>query len=171
MEEIKETSSSPPMELSAKDQGMSTNTKVGIAVGVVVGLIILILVLVFLLNNPDTTSTLRDLFIIVLAFESIVIGTLLVILVYQLITLTRMLRDEIKPMIESTQDTVNTVKGTATFVSQRVTKPAIQVSGYAAGIARSVSVLIAMLPRRRSSTSESSSTEEAAPQSGQGDEA
>jgi hypothetical protein len=147
MEEAKELQAFQAGE-NDKD-GLSTGVKIGIGIGVIVGVAVLVLVLIFLLNNPDTTETVRDLFIIVLAFESLIIGTLLVILVYQLITLTRMLRDELQPMIESTQETLNTVKGTATFVSQRVTKPAITASGYAAGIARSLRVLAAMLSRPR----------------------
>ena len=73
----------------------------GDGVGIVVGILVLVLVLVFMLNHPGTTQTVRDLFIIVLALESLVIGTLLVILIYQLIVLIRMLRDDLKPMIES----------------------------------------------------------------------
>jgi hypothetical protein len=72
-----------------------------------------------------------------------------------------MLRDDLKPMIESTQETLNTVKGTATFVSQRVTKPAIKASGYVSGISRSIGVLVAMLPRRRGSNPGPASDDEA----------
>ena len=161
MQEITETPTSDTIEPGEKKQGLSTVAKIGIGVGVVVGLAVIILVLVFLLDNPGTTATVRDLFIIVLAFESLVVGTLLVILIYQLITLTRMLRDDLKPMIESTQETLNTVKGTATFVSQRVTRPAIKASGYIAGISRSIGVVVDMLPRRRGSGSGPASVDEA----------
>jgi hypothetical protein len=153
MEEITETQTSDTFEPGEEKQGLSTAAKIGIGVGVVVGLVVILIVVGFMLDNPDTTATLRDMFIIVLAFQSLVIGTVLLILVYQLITLTRMLRDELIPMIESTQETLNTVKGTATFVSQRVTKPAIKASGYIAGIGRSIGVVVAMLPRRRGSDS------------------
>lgn len=143
-----EISNEIPTEPDNTD-GWGTGTKIGISIGVILGVALLILVLVFLLSNPGTTQTIRDLFIIVLALETLVIGTLLVILIYQLITLVRMLRDDLKPIIESTQEAVNTAKGTTTFVSQRVTKPAIEAAGYATGIARSISVLFQMLPRRR----------------------
>jgi len=167
MHEVTETQSRSTPKLGDDKKGLTTAGKVGIGVGVVVGIVILVLVLIFLLNHPGTTETIRDLFIIALALESLVIGTLLVILIYQLIVLMRMLRDDLKPMIESTQETLNTVKGTATFVSQRVTKPAIAASGYAAGISRSFGVLIAMLPRRRRSTPAASSSEKAAPVPGE----
>jgi len=167
MEEVKETQGLATPERDDEKKGLSTAAKVGIGVGIVVGIVVLVLVLVFLLNHPGTTETVRDLFIIVLALESLVIGTLLVILVYQLIVLIRMLRDDLRPMIESTQETLDTVKGTATFVSQRMTKPAIAASGYAAGISRSIGVLIAMLPRRRRSTPAPSFSEEAKSESGE----
>jgi hypothetical protein len=161
MEEIKDTPTSDTFEPGEEKKGLSTGAKVGIGVGIVVGLIVILIIVGFMLDNPDTTATLRDMFIIVLAFQSLVVGTLLLILVYQLITLTQMLNDDLKPMIESTQETLNTVKGTATFVSRRVTKPAIKASGYVAGISRSIGVLVAMLPRRRGSNPGPASDDEA----------
>ena len=152
MEEIK--MDNPSLEQGDdKDDQLGMPAKVGIGIGVVVGVALLVLVVILLLKNPGTTETLRDLFIILLALESLVIGTLLLVLVYQLITLVRMLRDDIKPIIESTQETVNTAKGTATFVSQQVSKPAITALGYASGVARSLRVLGQMKPRRQRSTS------------------
>lgn len=153
---------SPPSTQSSDNDGMSSQTRIGIGVGVLVGGALLILVLYLLLTHSAMTETVRDLFIIVLALESLAIGTLLVVLVYQLIVLIRVLREDIKPIVESTNETVNTVKGTATFVSQRVTKPAITASSYASGIGRSVSVLLQMLPRQRRSMPTPSSDEETA---------
>lgn len=153
MEEIK--TDNPSLEQGDdKDDKLSRPAKIGIAVGVVVGVALLVLVVILLVKNPGATAAIRDLFIILLALESLVIGTLLLVLVYQLITLVRMLRDDIKPIIESTQETLNTAKGTATFVSQQVSKPAIAALGYASGIARSLRVLGQMRPRRQSSSSE-----------------
>ncbi len=157
---MEETQRSPSQEQGNNQKGLSTAAKIGIGVGILVAVAILVLALIFLLSNPETTQTVRDLFIIVLALESLVIGLLLVILVYQLIVLIRMLRDDLKPMIDSTQETLNTVKGTATFVSQRVTQPAITASGYITGIGRSIRTLTAMLPRRRRSAPVPASGEE-----------
>jgi hypothetical protein len=157
---MEETQHPTSQEQEDNQKGLSTAAKIGIGVGILVGVAVLVLALIFLLSNPETTETVRDLFIIVLALESLVIGTLLVILVYQLIVLIRMLRDDLKPMIDSTQETLNTVKGTATFVSQRVTKPAITASGYISGIGRSIHILAAMLPRRRRSAPAPASDEE-----------
>jgi hypothetical protein len=105
-----------------------------------------------MLNNPVTTETLRDVAIIVLAFQSQVVLLLLAILIYQLVVLIRLLRDDVRPMMKSTQETLNTVQGTATFVSERVTKPAIQATSYISGITRSAGVLFAFRPRRGQSS-------------------
>jgi hypothetical protein len=148
-EENRSNSSYTSYQPSGNGEGLTTQAKIGIGVGVLLAVVLLVLAIIFLLNNPSTTATIRDLFIIVLALQTFIIGTLAIILVVQLIGFVRMLRDDIKPMIESGQQTLNTVKGTTTFVSERVTKPAISVMGYASGIVRAIDVFIQTLPRRR----------------------
>lgn len=91
--------------------------------------------------GPGTTSQVRDIFIIVLALESLVIGVALVILVIQLALLTNMLQNEIKPIIMNTQDTINTVKGTADFLSQRAVQPVIKANSYVAGARKLFQIL------------------------------
>jgi len=91
--------------------------------------------------GPDTTSQVRDIFIIVLALESLVIGVALVILVIQLASLTNMLQNEIRPIISNTKDTIETVKGTADFLSQRAVKPVIAANSYMAGAKKLFEIL------------------------------
>jgi hypothetical protein len=86
-------------------------------------------------------GTARDIAIIVVAFESIVIGALLAVLVIQVIRLVVLLRDEVLPIIRSTQDTVGTVRGTATFVSDHVVQPVVTVASYTAGARKAASTL------------------------------
>lgn len=83
----------------------------------------------------------RDIAIIVLAVESIVIGILLAILVIQVIRLVKLLREEVLPILNSTQETVSTVRGTATFMSDHLVQPIVKVSSYAAGARQAVNVL------------------------------
>jgi len=86
-------------------------------------------------------GTARDIAIIVLAVESIVIGVLLAILVIQVMKLVRMLREEVMPILRSTQDTVTTVRGTADFMSDHLVQPVVKASSYAAGARQAISVL------------------------------
>lgn len=83
----------------------------------------------------------RDIAIIVLALESIIIGVLLAILVIQVMKLVRMLREEVMPILKSTQDTVSTVRGTADFMSDHLVQPVVKVSSLAAGARQAVGVL------------------------------
>ena len=86
-------------------------------------------------------SIARDVAIIILAVESIVIGVLLSILVIQVIRLVRMLRHEVLPILNSTQETVSTVRCTASFVSDHMVQPVVRVASYTAGARQAVSTL------------------------------
>ena len=79
-------------------------------------------------------SLLRDAAIIFVAFETLVIGILLIILMVQVQSLVVLLRDEIRPMLESANETLATVRGTTQFVSHNVVSPVVKWSGYLAGL-------------------------------------
>ena len=96
-------------------------------------------------------DSIRDLAIIFLALESIVTLTLLTILIWQIWRLIKMLQTEILPVIRDAQDTVSTVKGTTTFVSDNVVQPVVSAGSKAAGMRRTVQVLMADLPLQRNS--------------------
>ncbi len=81
-------------------------------------------------------SLLRDVAIILVAFETVVIGALLALLTLQVQALVRMLRDEIQPMLASLNETVSTVRGTAQFMSESVVSPTIRAAGLLAGLRR-----------------------------------
>ncbi len=79
---------------------------------------------------------LRDAAIIFVAFETLLIGMLLIILMLQLQSLIVLLRDEIKPMLEAANETVTTVRGTTKFVSHNVVSPVMKLSSNLAGARR-----------------------------------
>lgn len=89
-----------------------------------------------------TLPTVRDIAIIILAVESIVIGVLLILLLWQLRSLTVLLQEQIKPMLDSMQETIGTVKGTTSLVSETIVSPAIRISGMVAGLRRAVEVML-----------------------------
>jgi hypothetical protein len=106
--------------------------------GVVV-LAVLITGIVFLArSDATTTSHIRDIFIIILALESFIIGVALVILVVQLALLLNMLQNEVKPILDSTRKTVNTLKGTTAFLSEHAIKPVMNISTMVAGLKKVV---------------------------------
>ena len=83
----------------------------------------------------------RDLAIILLAVESLVIGGVLIILVLEIRNLAKMLRDEIKPILESADETVRTVRGTTTFVSENLVNPVVRASSFATGVTQAIRIL------------------------------
>ena len=84
----------------------------------------------------DTTERIRDVFIIFMAVESIIIGAALVILIIQLSALINLLQNEVRPILESTRDTVNTMRGTTKFVGDHFATPVIKANTLAAGVKR-----------------------------------
>ena len=110
---------------------------------VILGVIILLLVIAgvvvavyFMVQNPPATSVIRDIFIIFMAVESLFIGLTLVVLMVQLARLTNLLQHEIKPILESTNETVNTVRGTAIFVSENLVDPVMKLNSYVAALSK-----------------------------------
>lgn len=148
MEEFEEVTpeSAPDAEVQ---NGSNIGTIIGIAVAAIVVLAVLGLAaygLVALVTQPTRQASiimavLRDVSIIVLALVTIVIGTLLAVLIFQLQGLTVLLRDEIQPILESANETASTVRGTTTFVSDAVVTPVITAASYVEAIRQTVKVL------------------------------
>jgi len=84
-------------------------------------------------SQPETTGQVRDIFIIILALESFLVGVALILLMIQLAVLTNLIQNEVKPILESTRETISTLKGTSKFISERAVKPIISVSSFMAG--------------------------------------
>ena len=66
------------------------------------------------------------------------------IMLLQIRQLIRILRDEVMPILRSTQETTSTVKGTAAFVSEQVVTPIIKASSYATGAMETMRNLMAI---------------------------
>jgi len=105
-----------------------------------------------LVNNPAQAATVRDVFIIFMALETMVIGAALVVLIVQVAVLTNLLKNEIKPILEATQETVNTVRGTTIFVSEHLVEPVMKLNSYVAGLDRlleSVALVMGLSRRKK----------------------
>jgi hypothetical protein len=79
-------------------------------------------------------ASLRDLSIVIVAFEVIVVNIMLVVLLVQITRLIRLLKEEVLPILYSTQETVSTLRGTASFVGDRVVQPVVKISSFSAGL-------------------------------------
>ena len=68
----------------------------------------------------------------------IVIGLALRVLIRRA---TKLLNEDVSPLLGSAQETVHTVRGTASFVSETAARPIIRVYGVLAGAKRAASVI------------------------------
>jgi hypothetical protein len=95
------------------------------------------------------SATVRDIAIIIIALQTIVIGVLLGVLVWQIWRLISLVQREIQPIIQDTQETLSTVRGTTTFVSQNVVDPVVKGSSALVRYRRTLQSLTAELRPRR----------------------
>jgi hypothetical protein len=111
-------------------------------IAVIVLLVALLGVAIYYLLQPETpTDKIRDVFIIVVALETLVIGVALIVLVVQLASLINLLQNEVRPILHATSETVNTLRGTAEFLGENVVEPVIKLNGYLAGLKRMLELL------------------------------
>jgi hypothetical protein len=90
----------------------------------------------------EATATIRDIAIIILAIGSLFVYVLLAVLIWQIWRLTRYVQTEVKPVLEDAKETLATVRGTTTFLSENVVAPTVSTAGQVAGARRTVQVLV-----------------------------
>jgi len=118
-------------------------------IGILVVVVVLLAVMCyFLFISPEPTRTIRDISIIILALESIVVLLLLGVVIGMLWWLIQTLEKKITPILDTANETVsnvsetvNTVRGTTAFVSDTVVSPIIKVISYASGVKRAIKTL------------------------------
>lgn len=124
--------------IEAYDSAQSNGKQRAIIFGALFFLIILIigvvLAVISMVNHPDQTETIRDIVIIFMAVESLIIGLTLIILIIQLAKLTALLQNEIRPILDSTNVTLQTLRGTSTFLSNNLVKPVIKANSTFAAV-------------------------------------
>src|SRR5688572_3617981 len=113
----------------------------GIVAGIVILLLLLGVAIFFLLQPTAPTDKIRDIFIIVMALESLVIGVAMIVLIVQLASLINLIQNEVRPILNATNETVNTLRGTAEFLGENVVEPVIKLNGYLAGLRRMLELM------------------------------
>jgi hypothetical protein len=127
-------------EPSQQDQ-QTKRIMIGVIVGIVVLLVLLGVAIFFLLQPATPTDKIRDIFIIIVALESLVIGVAVIVLIVQLASLINLLQNEVRPILTATNETVNNLRGTAEFLGENVVEPVIKLNGYLAGMNRVIELM------------------------------
>jgi hypothetical protein len=104
------------------------------------GIIVLLFViglLFALFSDVEATAPriqiIRDVFVIIMSLEFILIIAALAILILQIARIVNLLQSEVKPVIDNAKETVNTAKGTVEFVGSNVSEPVVKTSAFLAG--------------------------------------
>jgi hypothetical protein len=135
------------MTVEKQDVGSESKTSTNTRRNIIIAIVAIVVLALFaaaiygMVTHPVATSVVRDISIIALALVTLVIGLFLVILIFQLQSLIALLRDEIKPILDSANETASTVRGTTTFVSDAVVTPLIQVASVASGVKQTIQTL------------------------------
>jgi len=140
MQSSTDTTQAPsPEDLEREKQ--TKRTMIGVIIGAIVFLALLVFAVIYLLQPASPTDKIRDIFIIVVALESLIIGVALVVLIIQLASLINLLQNEVRPILKATTDTVNNLRGTAEFLGENVVEPVIKLNGYLAGLYRMLELM------------------------------
>lgn len=135
-----------PEETAVQKEADRQKRNIAIWSSVILFLIVagLITALYFLLRPEtpaDQVGRIRDIFIIVVALESLLIGVAMIVLIVQLASLINLLQNEVKPILQATTETVNNLRGTAEFLGENVVEPVIKLNGYLAGLYRMLELM------------------------------
>lgn len=133
----------PPLDQNIEENGAGSSSRnrilaiVGVLLilALIVGLVFAVIAMV---RNPVQTETIRDIVIIFMAVEALVIGLVLILLIIQIARLTDLLRNEIKPILDSTNETLGTLRGTTRFLSDNLVKPVVKVNSSMAAVRRAL---------------------------------
>ncbi len=132
-----------PEEPTTSNEAESRSKRIlTIVIIAVIVLVLLLAVAIYFLLQPTTpTDRIRDVFIIVVALESLVIGVALIVLIVQLASLINLLQNEVRPILTATSETVNNLRGTAEFLGENMVEPVIKLNGYLAGMNRVIELM------------------------------
>ena len=132
-----------PLEEAAKREAERQQRTIAITASIVLVLLIagIVAAVIGLLQPNTPTDKIRDIFIIFMAIESLLIGVALIVLIVQFASLINLLQNEVRPILDATNDTVNHLRGTAEFLGENVVEPVIKLNGYLAGMQRMLELL------------------------------
>jgi len=131
------STASTETDLAKQELKQQRRIVIFISIGVVLVMLVLIACLLYLLSpstDAEQVARIRDVFIIIMALESLLVGVVLVILMIQMARLTNLLQNEIKPILESSNETISTFRGTTQFLSDNLTEPIMKINEYSAGL-------------------------------------
>lgn len=134
------TESSSPVATNTGTKPTDAQNQTKITMAIVAGVVLLAAVVVgsgyFLLRPETDTAKWRDAFIVALSMELFILGIVAVILIFQLARLVNLIQNEVRPVLDAANETMNTVRGTADFLSANLVSPVVKVNSFMAAARR-----------------------------------
>ena len=132
----------PVQDEAAKAEALRKQRQMTVimVIGAIVVVAALIFIVYVLMQSTTPTDKIRDIFIIFMALESLVIGAALVTLIVQVGILINLLNNEIKPMLDATNETISTLRGTTQFLSENLVEPVMKLNSYVAGLQKMLDI-------------------------------
>lgn len=128
-------------DVDKETERRNRQTTITIIIAVIVFVALIGLAVFGLTRDASVTTNIRDIFIIFMAIESLVIGAALVILIVQIASLINLLNNEIKPILDATNETIATLRGTTQFLSENLIEPVMKLNSYLAGIQKMLEMI------------------------------
>lgn len=126
--------------LPESDAPGASRTRLPVLVAAIVVLVLLagtVGFAVWMFRHPASAATLRDIFLVVLGVQSMIIGLLMVALLVTMVyvalkvyDLVNLVQNDVRPILHRADDTVRTVHSRTVFISDAAVKPVIEVMAY-----------------------------------------
>lgn len=132
---------SPEQDEAKSSTASSSNARAMVAIGLVLMIVGLLIVgAVILAINAKSAApsvrVVRDLLVILMSLEVVIVGAAFAIFLLQLARLVNLIRNEVEPLVDAVSETVNTVRGTALFISKNVVEPVTSVTSVVKGLGK-----------------------------------
>ncbi len=101
----------------------------------------LVFIIYFLLQDGARTNKIKDIMIIFIGFELVLIASSITILIVQVSKLVNLFQNEIKPLVDSANETIYTLRGTASFISESFVQPVMKFNSYIAAFKKMMEML------------------------------
>ncbi len=112
--------------------------KLSAILGILLILILLGAALAAALTAPETWAPLirifRDVFLLILILESVLVIAAIAILMLQTAGFLIMLKTEVKPILDNARETTRLSKATAQFINSNAVDPLIQIKSFLSGL-------------------------------------
>ncbi len=133
-----DTSTAPPAAQASGGLSITRLIKVTSIIGILLIVLLLAAALAAALTAAETwapfVQIFRDVFLLLLLLESVLVIAALAILLLQAAGFLIMLRSEIKPILDNARETTRLSKATAQFVNSNALDPLIQIKSFLAGL-------------------------------------